>query len=87
MDGFRMTFGFSRNSSEAECADGEGADEGIILVCSNTVTSGCQFMICNLGLNCIHVFCRLFAGSTNGRRYVDIKMHLVIFIAHLTCMH
>ena len=28
-----MTFGFSGNSSEAECADSDGADEGTILVC------------------------------------------------------
>ena len=27
-----MTFGFSSNSSGAECADSEGADEGTILV-------------------------------------------------------
>lgn len=32
MDGFRMTLGFSSNSSAAECADSEGADEGTILV-------------------------------------------------------
>ena len=28
-----MTFGFSGNSSEAECAGNDGADEGTILVC------------------------------------------------------
>ena len=30
MDGFKMTFGFSGNSSEAQCEQG---DEGTILVC------------------------------------------------------
>ena len=37
MDGFRMTFGFSGNNSEAECADSAGADEGTILVCDRKV--------------------------------------------------
>ena len=35
MDGFRMTLGFSSNSSGAECASSDGADEGTILVCCN----------------------------------------------------
>ena len=37
MDGFRMTLGFSSNSSAAECADSEGADEGTILVRHNNI--------------------------------------------------
>ena len=51
MDGFRMTLGFSRNSSEAECADSEGTDEGTILVCFQQLSAHVTIKwmsICNL---------------------------------------